>query len=357
MTYVFNFGNPMLEHTVKNVPKRVFDELQLLEADSNTAEGSFERTKKYLNGKIESGELECETFFGGSGPNIVSVLAKAGVPSALFAGIGGELGLPDEIGDGIISDLSDYGVVRCLKRVEGYKSCEIFTLLHDWNEDRTFAVDLGATVALEPADIPVSLLEQSSHVVLTQYKIADSPEVTWAIVEQARKINDNDPDLGNIVTDFSSEYHLDIGAELLNQILKKRVYMILANVEEMRHKHDLDIYNDTQHRIEAAKILLADCEVAVLKLADKGAMIADHSGHYTAKAIPPNPLTNLNGAGDALAAGVLEYLTFEQDPVKAIQLGVRRAWEAIGSLGPKTYPNSRQFKEVNNGRYGSMIPW
>ena len=139
----------MLEHTVKNVPKRVFDELQLLEADSNTAEGSFERTKKYLNGKIESGELECETFFGGSGPNIVSVLAKAGVPSALFAGIGGELGLPDEIGDGIISDLSDYGVVRCLKRVEGYKSCEIFTLLHDWNEDRTFAVDLGATVALD----------------------------------------------------------------------------------------------------------------------------------------------------------------------------------------------------------------
>ncbi len=157
--FFFNFGNPMREHTITIPDKKILEEIGLSENDSNIEEGSFERTKHALGKKLDRGELESDVFCGGSGPNVASQLAIRGIPSIVFAGFGrGDYNGADEIGRSLIRDLRGYGV-DVLPVYKDIQSCEIFTLKHTWDLNRTFASKLAAAKKVTLEEVPYNYLE------------------------------------------------------------------------------------------------------------------------------------------------------------------------------------------------------
>lgn len=362
--FFFNFGNSMREHTITIPEKEILEEIGLAENDSNTEEGSFEKTKHALGKKVDCRELESEIFCGGSGPNVASQLSVRGIPSIVFAGFGrGHGNLADSIGEDLIRDLRDYGV-GVLPVYKDEQSCEIFTLNHGWNRNRTFAPKLAAAAAVTPDEVPYNYLDLSSYVFLTQYKLHDCPETTRAIAEKAWSVNMEDPDLGRIVWDLSSEIALDGGKDLADEFLEYGVHMILSNVGESEYMFGVDIYESEKDRLDVARKLLESSELVVLKLNDEGALIANKEGFYHADAVQINEedKANENGLGDGLATGVFEVLikygyNHADSLQKAISLGVDRASEIYAVQGPKKMFNAEAYDRIISNSYHQLTPW
>lgn len=115
---------------------------------------------------------------------------------------------------------------------------------------------------------------------------------------------------------------VDTSGPALKNVITKQVFMFKPNLAEMAYLSGKKTMAVSEAEIAAKKILaLGYCEIIVVSLGEKGALLVTKDQSFTAK--PPNVLVKSTiGAGDSMVAGIIHSLSLGNDLKRSLCFGV-----------------------------------
>lgn len=320
---VCGIGSPLLDFIVE------VDEGLLAEIDMKKGQMHLidDGQSKRILGMIQ--RYRVKTAPGGSSANtLASVSALGG--SAVFLG---------KIGDdyhGTVYEQStiDSGVVSRLGRHASEATGHAITFITP-DSERTFATHLGAALHFRKDDVFDDDIRQSRILHIEGYQLED-PELKQTCVhamEVARLSG------GKVSIDLADPALIGRNLEPIRDLVRERADIIFVNELEARAFTGLDDEEQALSRIYDV------CEVAVVKLGDRGSLIkAD--GRVIRVPIYPIRVVNTNGAGDAYAAGILFSIAHGIDYERAGKIAAYTAAQVVGSVGAR--PERSLADEIRN---------
>jgi len=318
---VCGIGSPLLDFIVE------VDEGLLAEIDMKKGRMHLidEQQSKRILGMIEA--YRVKTAPGGSSANtLASVSALGG--SAVFLGKIGD----DYHGTVYEQSTKEAGVSsRLAKHTSGTTGHAITFITPD--SERTFATHLGAAIHFRTDDVLDDDIRQSRILHIEGYQLED-PELKQTCVHAM-----------DVARGAAVKVSIDladpalIGRNLMpiRDLVDEYADIIFVNEQEARAFTGLD---DEQ---QALCQIYDMCEVAVVKLGDRGSLIkAD--GRVIRVPIYPVTVVNTNGAGDAYAAGILFSIAHGIDYERAGRIAAFVAAQVVGSVGAR--PERSLVKEI-----------
>lgn len=294
------FCNPMSEQIVE--VENGFVEMAGLELSAS----NLLTPEKFRNLELmihAAGYIPGEVIAGGSVSNEGAGLGSLGHKVRFVGSVG-----DDSLGDFLENEMLEvYGVEPFIVRTDA-PTCSIYTL----NEPgkRTFAVNLGAAGGVTTENLPLQALDGADYLLVSGYKVMDSPETTAKLIQSARNLK------MRIILDLSCGKHIKEGKKHFKSILNEGVYILFANEEETEALLGVKLGSPRYHYKEAALEYTNYANVVALKLGSEGAIVTDGSQIVDVNAIPVlNP--KVNGAGDAFAVGFLHTLLKKCDLFEA----------------------------------------
>jgi sugar/nucleoside kinase (ribokinase family) len=156
--------------------------------------------------------------------------------------------------------------------------------------ERTFATYLGAAMELTAADLNPAVFKGYGYFHIEGYMVQNHDLLSEAV----RLASQNGL---KISLDLASYNVVDENVAFLHPIVKQYVDVVFANEEESKAYTGLD-------PVEALSAIANECEVAIVKLGEKGSLIKHHDVTYKIGEFKINPI-DTTGAGDLYAAGFL----------------------------------------------------
>lgn len=186
--------------------------------------------------------------------------------------------------------------------------------------ERSMLTCLGASAETRPEEISAALFENAAVAVVEGYQLFNKT-LTLAILEAAREAKTR------IALDLASFTVVREAETFLAQIVRDYVDILLANEDEAMA---FTGHADENGAIQA----LADMtECAVLKLGEKGSVIA-HAGRFTEiAAIRGDDVIDTTGAGDLWASGFIFGLVNGLPLEKCGELGSACGYEVCRVIG------------------------
>jgi sugar/nucleoside kinase (ribokinase family) len=232
-----------------------------------------------------------ETFPGGSSANTIAGVGVLGGNSLFISKIGN-----DVYGEIYEKKTKDYNVVPDLKKHTSQMTGNTITFITP-DLERTFATNLGASLDLNKLDLDEELLKKAKILHLEGYFVPDNnlKVVLFHALDLAKKNN------LKISMDLCDQKIIRNNLELLKEILKEYIDIVFANeseAEEFTGKKGIEALNE----------LSKYCEIAIVKLGEKGSLIKYKDEIFDIPSYKAN-VVNTNGAGDMYAAGILYGLT------------------------------------------------
>lgn len=318
---VFGHCNPMIEQIV-NVDESFISDAGLGKSGSNLL--SLEDYLKVEGLIKQEGAEIIETCAGGSGSNIIAGLSSLGVKTCFFGGIG-----YDEHGEFLEEEMREkYGVHPILVKKDS-PTCTIFTLITP-DKERTFAVYLGAAQKLEPNDIPLEALANSEYLMVTGYKVMDSPQTTQALLKAVRENG------VKIALDLSCGLHISHARDLFEKVMQDGVHILFANEEETQALYGVEVGSPEQLYTDVVKNnYLKHSDIVAQKRRDKGAIVAIKDKCFRSPAVKIDHIVNFNGAGDGFAIGLIYGLIKYKNLGIAARLANYCASRVIMQIGPR----------------------
>ena len=272
---------------------------------------NFAETTMIENALKRSGK-EYEVVPGGSACNTLVGIGMLGGESKFIGRIGG-----DELG-GVFAD--------------GIKKANVEASLINSDEDtgrvlsvvtpdaqRTMFPSLGASASLSDSDFSLSDFESAAIVHVEGYLAFNEP-VFRSVINLANEAG------AKISLDLASFDVVNAKRELLDEYINKGMIQILiANEDEAR------AYTGKEEQ-EALAELAPKCEIAIVKLGAKGALIHRDGQTYETPAQVVKAI-DTTGAGDLWAAGFLYGLVNEWGIPDAAKLGASCGAEVVQIMG------------------------
>lgn len=228
---------------------------------------------------------------GGSAANFASWLSYLD-DNVLFIGKIGD----DFAGIFLKKDLEKYGVKSILIEGKGEASGKIIILI-DKRGERTMITDRGANLTIRASDIPKEFPSNAQHLHLTGYSFFGSQTLldsTLTILEKCRERGltvSVDPSSYSFIREFGPQKFLDV---------TKGIDIIFPNFEEGK------ILTGTNKEEEIVKSLLRFYPTVVLKLGEKGCIVATDKVFFTIQSRNQISNPDTTGAGDAFAAAFVK---------------------------------------------------
>lgn len=127
--------------------------------------------------------------------------------------------------------------------------------------------------------------------------------------------------VADVARGLGVRYVLDTSGEALRQT-RSGVYLLKPSVRELRERTGRDLRTEAE-QVDAAQELIRDgvCEVVVVSLGSKGAILVTREGH---EALPPIevPVRSAVGAGDSMVAAITLGLAQGMELRDAVHLGM-----------------------------------
>jgi sugar/nucleoside kinase (ribokinase family) len=256
---------------------------------------------------------------GGGGTNTAATFAKQGFRTAFCGGIG-----VDASGLGIVRELKVLGIDTkfVVKKKEKHTNSSV--IISSNGDDRTILVYRGASDVFGEKDISWSKINKTKWFYLAP--LTDSLcDIFEDIVNFA---HENDI---KIAVNPSKE-QLSLPDEKIKNIFSK-IDILFLNQEEASFLTKIPFENEN----EIFKKLDEMCRgVTVMTKGRDGVVVSDGKYLYTAVADRDNLVVDTTGAGDSFASGFLsDYIRYEGDIEKAIQLGMANAISNLKEIGAK----------------------
>ena len=268
---------------------------------------------------------------GGGGTNTAATCAKQGFRTAFCGAIGADIS-----GLEIVRELKHLRIDTrfVLKKKEKHTNQSI--IISNTGEDRTILVYRGASDVLSTKDIPWKKIKKTKWIYLAPLagSLLDSPksadeggctpfeDIVNFAHENKIKIAVN-----------PSKQQLSLPEEKLKSIFKK-VDILFLNQEEASFLTKIAFEEEN----EIFKKIDEICPgVAVMTKGGEGVVVSN--GKYLYSALPDSErkIVDTTGAGDSFASGFLsDYMRYNGDIEKAIQLGLANSEANLAKVGAKT---------------------
>lgn len=307
---IFGIGNPLVDLLFK-VDDNVILELDLTKGSMHLI--NDEKVKSILQ------KLSSEKFHRSPGDSTANTLAGV-------ANLGGTCCFCGKVGndsDGLYYEetLTKDGVQNNLSKCSLMTGKVIGLITPD--KERTFCVYLGAAAHLEKEDIFEHEIAQSSFLHLTGYQLEDKKLKSTALhaMDIAKRHN------VKISIDLADPNLILRNQNDLIRIAKKYANVIFVNEKEaeaLTGKKPEDAIDE----------IAGFCEIAVVKLGEKGSLIKSGDKFYRIAGVAINAV-DTTGAGDMYAAGILFGLTHGYTLDKAGRLASNAAAEVVKQMGAR----------------------
>lgn len=271
------------------------------------------------------------TFPGGKGANQAVAAARLGAHVTMVGCVGG-----DAFGEQLRSGLAQDGIdISHIRRDADAPSGVVFITVDDRGRN-TLVVAPGANSRLTPADVDAAAdAIKSSQFLLVQLEIPLVVVIHAAQVARragCRVILDPAP------------------ARPLPAELYRNVYLVNPNEVEAKLLTGITITDERDAARAAESFLSKGCEVAVIKLGERGAFLASDSNRQLMPAVPVNAVDS-TAAGDAFAGALAVALAEGNALDAAVRFANATAALSVTRMGAQ--PSMPRRDEVNafaNGR-------
>ena len=280
---VIGIGNALTDMLVNLSNDAVLTEYQL-------AKGSMSLVDSQLQTAVSKSVAGCpySLSLGGSAGNTIRAMARLGCDVAFIGKVG-----EDNTGEFYEQALRNIGVEPYMLRSEE-RSGKCVALVSPDGE-RTFVTHLGAAADLHAEDIDGAIFDDYDCLYVEGYLVQDH-DLIRSTVEKAKHHG------LKVAIDLASFNVVEENGDFLRDIVEKYVDILFANEDEAR------AFTGEQEPLNALNAISRMCELAVVKIGMKGALIkrGDEVVHVGIMAAAKR--VDTTGAGDFYAAGFMAGL-------------------------------------------------
>jgi len=277
---------------------------------------------------IESKEkTQIKPTLGGP-PTFVSLAAKKmGAEVSIISKVGGDF--PNEYYRWLISEGVDLSMLQRVKNA----STTSYMLIYDSEGERQLVLNAKAP-AIEPAEIPDSLLSKAIHV---------SPIAGEVSFEVTKKLRQHSDLLSLDPQGFLRRFDEDGRAHL-------------EKLDDPKILREFDVFKASRSEIEAAtgksdllqairKIHSCGVEIVIVTRGSRSTILSINGKLYKIPAVKPKVVADTTGAGDVFIGAFLAEYIKGKDPIWSSCVGSASASYVIEKVGPRGFRSKREVYE------------
>jgi len=278
---VAGIGSPLLDF--------IFEVDDGMLAEIDLKKGEMHLIDEEQSGKILEmmGSYTVRTAPGGSSANTLAGVCALGGTAVMLGTVG-----DDEHGGIYEQKTVEHGVASRLSVDNTRRTGHAITFITP-DSERTFATHLGAALSFRRDHVFEDDIKKSRILHIEGYQLED-PALKDTCIHAMEIAGQNDT---QVSIDLADPALVGRNLESITDIVKQYADIVFVNEMEAHAftgKHDL----------EALHEIYDMCEVAVVKLGEKGSLVKADDEYWVFDAVDTS-VDNTNGAGDAYAAGIL----------------------------------------------------
>ncbi|MBR5850662.1 MAG: adenosine kinase [Alistipes sp.] len=283
MKHVIGIGNALTDMLVNLQSDSVLGQFHL-------AKGSMSLVDTELQTEISKSVagLPYSLSLGGSAGNTIRAMARLGCQVGMIGKVG-----HDTTGDFYIKALENLSVEPIVFRGEE-KSGKCVSLISPDGE-RTLVTHLGAALELEAAEIAPEIFEGYDCLYVEGY-LVQNHELIEQAAATAKKCG------LKVAIDLASFNVVAENLEFLRRLVREYVDIVFANEDEAK------TFTCEAEPVNALQAISEMCELAVVKIGTKGALIKHGSEVIHVGIMAAAKRVDTTGAGDFYAAGFMAGL-------------------------------------------------
>ena len=306
---VVGVGNALMDF-LSHVSEETFLELGIGKGDMHLVE--LDHARKILQ---QIGSTNgTRTIPGGSAANTVRAVSHLGGATILYGAVGDDLH-----GANYATEMVARRVMPRLSTHSQITGHCVTAITPD--QERSFAVHLGAALKLRKDDIQEDDIAQSNILHLEGYILeGDTLETVQRALDLAKKHNTY------VSVDLGAPGVITRNKDIISTMIREYVNILFVNEEEAQALTGHD--NPRESFTELSDL----CDIVVVKLGKKGSLISYNNTTFEIPIFPVDAI-DTTGAGDSYAAGLLYGLSFGWHVEKAGLLGSLLASKIVSVLG------------------------
>ncbi|MCH5330333.1 MAG: adenosine kinase [Alistipes sp.] len=225
---------------------------------------------------------------GGSAGNTIRAMARLGCDVGFIGKVG-----PDKTGEFFKQALDNNGIEPFIS--QGRERSGKCVSLISPDGERTMITHLGAALELSSEDVPSSVFKGYDALYIEGYLVQNRDLIT-GVVKRAKEQG------LKVALDLASYNVVAENKEFLRNLVDRYVDIIFANEDEAK------AFTDEAEPVNALQYISSMCELAVVKIGTRGALIKRGDEVLHAGIMAAAKRVDTTGAGDFYAAGFMAGL-------------------------------------------------
>lgn len=281
----------------------------------NIARGSMSLVDSKLQSEVSKAVAgrPYSLSLGGSADNTIRAMAQLGSSVGFIGKVG-----RDTTGDFFEQALENLGIKPVIFRGEN-RSGKCVSLISPDGE-RTMLTHLGAALELKAEEISADIFAGYDCLYIEGYLVQDHTLIE-SVIRTAKRAG------LKVAIDLASFNVVEENLEFLQRLVGNFVDIVFANEDEAR------VFSGEQEPINALQYISELCELAVVKIGMKGAIIKQGEQVVHVGIMKAAKRVDTTGAGDFYAAGFLYGLTEGLDLRQCGTIGAVTAGKVIEVVG------------------------
>ncbi len=289
-------------------------------------------------------EAQAERLYASVGAGLETSGGSAANTLAGIAQLGGRAGFIGRVRDDQLGAIFSHDIRAVGTRFEtpaatsGPSTARCLILVTP-DAQRTMCTYLGASVALEPADLDLEMVAQAQVLYLEGY-LWDSDAAKRAFIAAAEVARAHG---GEVALSLSDAFCVERHRESFQELVDGHVDILFANEMEITSLYKSNSFE------EAVEQVSGRCRVAALTRSEQGSLVLADGQSHRIEPIQLGPLVDTTGAGDLYAAGFLYGWTRGEPASRCGQLGSLCAGQVVTQLGPRPQGNLAELVQRHLG--------
>ncbi len=313
---ILGMGNALVDIMTKLKDDSILERFNLPKGSMTLVDSEM---SSYLSN--ETVGLSKQKTSGGSAANTIHGLSHLGAETSFIGKIGN-----DDLGKFFKKDMENNGITPILFNSITETGRAVALVSPD--SERTFATFLGAAIELNAMDLSADIFKGNEFFYIEGYLVQNRE-----LIQKALRLAKHNG--AKTCLDLASFNIVLENIDFLKEIIAEYVDIIFANEEEAKAL--------TGKSPEEALTDLAEmCEIAVVKVGDKGSLIKTGSEVFKVRARKSNSI-DTTGAGDLYAAGFIYGLGKGHSISRAGEIGSLVAGKVIEGIGAKMEESTWEY--------------
>ena len=276
-------------------------------------------------------EQQAETLYQSSGPGLETSGGSVANTMVGIAQLGGRTGFIGRVRDDQLGSIFSHDIRAVGARFDTPPAtsgattarCLIYVTP---DAERTMCTFLGASTQLEPQDLDLSMVKETTVLYLEGY-LWDSPAAKRAFIAAAEACREAG---GQVALSLSDGFCVDRHRESFLDLVNGHVDVLFANEAEIKALYETDNFDTALEQVCGC------CSVTAITRAGEGSVVLEGNQRWNIGIFNLGSLVDTTGAGDLYAGGFLHAYTQGESLKRCGELGALCAGQIVTQLGARS---------------------